>query len=473
LTKRRVLAATTALLVAGAAAPSLALAHGLVGKQDLPIPRWLFTWAAAVVLVVSFLGLAVLWPRPRLEKGDERRVLGVARAVEVLCGAVGVALFALVVYAGFAGTQTATANLAPTFVYVLFWVGLVILSLLFGDVFRALNPWRAVARGAGWVAARVGGSGALPDPLPYPERLGRWPAALGILAFAWLELAYSGRDDPSALAVLALVYAAVQLVGMSLFGVECWTDRGDAFSVYFGLFARLSPLHWHGRALHVRMPLTGATRLDIVPGTVAVLCVMIGTTSFDGLTQGRAWASVVPDLQRVFTDLGLGQIGALEAAYTVGLVLAVLVVTAVYRLGVTGMRSVGGSATGSRLGCRFAHTLVPIAMAYVVAHYFSLLAYQGQATAYLASDPLGRGSDLLGTASKTIDYGVISANGVWYVQVGALVAGHVAGLVLAHDRALLVYDRVRDATRSQYWMLAVMVAFTSLGLWLLSAAAQG
>ena len=123
----------------------------------------------------------------------------------------------------------------------------------------------------------------------------------------------------------------------------------------------------------------------------------------------------------------------------------------------------------ARMGARNRAHL--IALAYVVAHYFSLLIYQGQATAYLASDPLGRGSDLFGTASTTIDYGVISATGIWYVQVGALVAGHVSGLILAHDRAVAMYRSPRQATRSQYWMLAVMVGFTSLGLWLLSAAA--
>jgi hypothetical protein len=133
------------------------------------------------------------------------------------------------------------------------------------------------------------------------------------------------------------------------------------------------------------------------------------------------------------------------------------------------MRTVGGSLEAGELGRRFAHSLIPIALAYVVAHYFSLLAYQGQATAYLVSDPLGDGSNLFGTASSTIDYGVIGANGIWYVQVAALVLGHAGGLALAHDRALALYRKARDATRSQYWMLAVMVGFTSLGLWLLSA----
>ena len=131
------------------------------------------------------------------------------------------------------------------------------------------------------------------------------------------------------------------------------------------------------------------------------------------------------------------------------------------------MRSIGGALDRASWRGAFAHTLIPIALAYVVAHYFSLLAYQGQAMASLVSDPLGDGSDIFGTASTTIDYNVITATGIWYVQVAALVLGHVAGLTLAHDRALVVYRRVRDATRSQYWMLAVMVAFTSLGLWLL------
>jgi hypothetical protein len=136
------------------------------------------------------------------------------------------------------------------------------------------------------------------------------------------------------------------------------------------------------------------------------------------------------------------------------------------------MASIGGGHRAGELSRRFAHSLIPIALAYVVAHYFSLLAYQGQALASLASDPLGDGSDLFGTASATIDYNVIGATAIWYVQVAALVLGHAAGLTLAHDRALIVFRRVRDATRSQYWMLAVMVGFTSLGLWLLSASAQ-
>jgi hypothetical protein len=463
--------------VAGSAAlvlPAAAHAHGLVGRQDLPIPRWLFAWGAAVVLVASFVALAVLWREPRLERAGERPLLRVPVALEVLAGVLGVAAFSVVVWAGLAGTQTATANLAPTTIYVIFWVGIPVLSVLLGDVFRAINPWLAVARAVRWAAGRVRGD-RLPEPLAYPARLGRWPAAAGILAFAWVELVYAERDDPSTLAILAVAYAAVQLVGMSLYGVETWSRRADAFGVYFSLFSMLSPLHWRERTLYVRRPLSGLTRLDPVPGTVALLCVMIGSTSFDGLSQGQLWTGpdgIAVRIQRSLIDLGLSQQTALEVAFSIGLLAMVLVVAGLYRVGVLGMGTVAAGHDAPELSQRFVHSLVPIALAYVVAHYFSLLIYQGQAMAYLVSDPLGDGSDLLGTASRTVDYAVISATGVWYVQVAALVVGHVAGLTLAHDRALVVYDRLRDATRSQYWMLGVMVGFTSLGLWLLSASAQ-
>lgn len=472
---RRRLALTAALALGAALAlPASALAHGLVGKQDLPIPRWLFAWAAAAVLVVSFVALAVLWPRPRLEGIRERAVLSVPAVLEVLCGILGVAAFVITVWAGFAGSQTATANLAPTVVYVVFWVAVPFATVVLGDVFAAFNPWRAIARGAAWLYTR-GGRRDAPAPVAYPEWLGRWPAALGILTFAWVELVYVNKDDPSQLATMMLVYAAIQLVGMSVFGIDPWSRNADAFGVYFRLFSMLSPLHWRARTLYVRPPLAGAPTLDAGPGTVALLCTMVGTVSFDGLSQGAIWTGqggIAPELQQRFVNLGFTGEVALEITFTIGLLTMVGLISGLYRLGVMGMHSVRRNHSTTELSRRFVHSLIPIALAYVVAHYFSLLMYQGQAVAYLVSDPLGDGSNVFGTATATIDYNLVGANGVWYVQVFALVLGHASGLTLAHDRALVVYDRVRDATRSQYWMLAVMVAFTSLGLWLLSAAAQ-
>ena len=466
---RVALVLAAALAAASVLAPD-ALAHGVVGREDLPIPRWLFGWAATAVLVLSFVALAVLWPQPRLEGAREREVLRVPRALDVLAGAFGVAIFGIVVWAGFAGTQSVQANLAPIFVYVFFWNFMPVLSLVLGDVFRAVNPWRAIARAASWIAQRFG-SGGLPDALPYPERLGYWPATALIFAFAVVELSVrpSIGEDPSWLAIFALVYAAIQLVGMALYGIEEWTQRGDGFAVFFRLFSTLSPLHWHDGRLFVRPPLSGVTRLAALPGLVALLAVVIGTTSFDGMSGNNWWTDLVLDLQEPLTDLGVSATLAQELLYGLGMLTIVALLGGLFWLGVLGMRTVDTTHSARELAGRFAPSLVPIALAYLVAHYFSQMAYQGQAVAYLASDPLGKGWDIFGTATSTIDYTIVSANGIWYAQVTALVLGHVAGLVLAHDRALTVFNDPRRATRSQYWMLAVMVAFTSLGLWLLSS----
>jgi hypothetical protein len=311
----------------------------------------------------------------------------------------------------------------------------------------------------------------LPPPTaarPYPERLGRWPAVTGLAAIGWMELVWIRRDDPRALGVLILAYGAIQLAGMARYGIAAWRRHADSFAVYVHILAHAAPVTVAERRVRLRAPLSGLPALTAVPGTAATLCVLLGTTAFDGLSRGSIWQQAGPRIGSALGDLGLSPALANQVAGTVGLALAVGLVVAVYRVGVAGMARLSRGAEGDALAGRFAHTLVPIAVAYVVAHYFSLVAVQGQALAALASDPLGNGANLFGTASMTVDYGLLSAATVWGVQVVALVAGHVGGLVLAHDRALTTFADHRRAMRSQRWMLVVMVGFTSLGLWLLS-----
>jgi hypothetical protein len=458
------------------------IAHGIVGRTDLPIPEWLFGWAAAIVLVVSFVALAVLWQEPRLTRGSFRPLPWLSAVlssvpVRVLCGAIGVFLLGLTVWTGIDGQQTSQANFAPTFVFVTFWLGLVGLSVLFGDVFRAFNPWRALGRAVSWIA-RTAARAPMPAPLAYPARLGHWPAAVGIFGFAVLELVVSNGDQPQKVAIAVLAYSVVQFVGMALYGVDEWCDRGEAFGVYFGLFARMSPWGRRDGVVGLRMPLAGLANFRPLAGTVALLAVMIGSVSFDGGSEGPFWTGLTPDLLDFFGGLGFGPARSLEATYLLGLTVTVLLIYGFYSLAVRGARSVGGGHSARGLASAFVASLVPIAFAYVAAHYLTLLLYQGQAIVtadanpfgYLASDPLGHGSDIFGTAGRAIDYGVIGATAAWYWQVGFVVLGHVAALTVAHDKALTIYSDAKLAVRSQYWMLAVMVCFTSFALWLLSQA---
>jgi hypothetical protein len=480
---RRLLVGTLAGVVAWLAVPATALAHGLILHVDLPIPQWLFAWAAAVVLVVSFVALATLWPAPRLARISERPIARYPGWLEPICGALGIAFFVLIVYAGIAGSQITLSNITPTWIYVIFWVGLAFASLLFGNAFRPFNPWRALARLVAWVARRAGLDSLASEPLHYPERLGRWPAVAGLLGYAWLELVYGQTSNslPSLLAFLSLGYAAVQLVGMSLYGIEVWTERADAFSVFYDLLGRLAPLHWRqreagaGGEVYLRPPFIGAISLDLIPGTIPMVLAMIGTTSFDGFSNSSLWLNgngLFYDFQSLFSSIGLGGNLDLTAdllAGTLGLILMLCVIAGFFRLGILGMRSINDSYDTEQLTAGFAHTLLPIAAAYFVAHYFSLLVFSGQSLIPLISDPLGSGANIFGTANFQANYNVLSGNALWYVQVLALVGGHAAGITLAHDRALTLYRDPRDAVRSQYWMLTVMVGFTCLGLWILSS----
>jgi len=464
-----------AALLASLLAPASASAHGIVGRADLPIPAWLFAWTATAVMVISFVALSSLWSKPRLQRPPGRVRLHVPKLIEWLCGLIGVALFTIVAYAGLAGEQNLTSNLAPTFIYVIFWVAIPLASAFVGDIFRPFNPWRAVGRLVGRLLTDRGSStGPKRGPLlgSYPSSWGRWPAAAMLLAFAWLELVLPSKDDPRLLAILMLVYGGVQLAGMAAFGVEEWSERADGFGVYFGLMACLSPLSWRNRELRLRAPLSGLCDLEPWTGTAAVLFVLIGSTTFDGFSNGEVWLQFAPSLESDLGHLGVGLIGSLEIVGTAGLICCVAIVAGLYNLGIYGMRSALRDITAEdhrALSLAFLYTLVPIAFGYMLAHYFSLLILQGQAIGYLVSDPLGRGSDLFGTSSFLVNYNLISFAVIWYVQIAAIVAGHVSGLILSHERGLIEFKSPEAAVRSQYWMLAIMVGFTCLALWILSA----
>jgi hypothetical protein len=457
----------------------LPVAHALVARKDLPIPAWLFAWGASIVLIISFFALSAAWRKPRFE--DERwrpfgeRLSGVLLSipVQVLCGAIGVFFLGLSIYAGLKGTEAPDRNFALTFLFVTVWLGFPLFSVIFGDVFRPFNPWRTAARMVGRAFTAI--AGQPPAHLKYPERLGRWPAAIALLAVVWLEVVYGGSGgvavglSPHAAGVAALIYSLYTLVMMTLFGVEIWCQRGEVFSVYFGMFSQLGAFGVRDGRLGRRLPLSASTHWATVPGSAAVVIASIATTSFDGAQDG-AFKDAIVNTFEWLAETGLSLTTSLRLADTIFMLLCFAGVGLVYLIGVRGMATVRGAPPRDKLRSGFAHTLIPIAFAYLVAHYFSLFVFQEQAQfTYLLSDPLGTATtDLFGTASGGINFKLLSANAIWYVQVGALVIGHVVGLTLAHDRATAYWGDYRQAARSQYWMLAVMVAFTCFGLYLLS-----
>ena len=448
------------------------LAHGIGGVRDLPVPEAYFFWTAAIVLVASFVLLGALWRRPLLAEHADGRPLPrslsrllLSRPLRVLLQAISVALLALTLATALFGTTTELLNFAPTFVYVIFWLGVPLLSVLFGNVWRVLSPWRAIADGTVWLLER-GGREARPV-LDWTGRWGRYPASAALFTFVALELAHPRPAYPRTLAVAIALYTYWALAGMAVYGREPWTRNGEGFAVAFGLLSRIAPFAVRDRSVVVRWPFTGLAGADRVPGTLLLVAVMLGSTSFDGFSRTTTWQD---ELAQVRADLAGSSQRVADLVTTLvnvtGLALFVAAVVVTY-LAATWAARVLVRAPRS-LVPDFVLPLVPIAAAYMVAHYFSLFVIQGQFIVTIASDPFGKGWDLFGTRDFAPNLGIVSTTTVWYVQVVALVVGHVAGLAVAHDRAVSLFEDRRAALRSQYPMLALMVLYTVGGLWVLS-----
>jgi hypothetical protein len=448
------------------------LAHGIGGVRDLPVPEWLFFWGAAVVLVVSFVALGALWKRPLLSPRSDGRPapelvsrIFLSTALRVVLQAISVALFVLVVVSAAIGVTDPFRNFAPTWIYVIFWLGVPFLSVLFGNVWRALSPWRAMADAFVWVRERGGGEA---QPLAeYPAQVGRWPGAGLLFAFGALELAYHDPSNPRTLALATALYTYIALFGMAAFGRETWVRNGEAFAVLFAFFAMISPWGVRDGRLHVRVPFAALSARDPTPGTVAFLAVMLGSVGFDGFSRTTMWQNLDARVEGPYlvSNPRLGEL-LVTGVHLLGLLAGTALVAAAFLGACAVARDM--VHTERSLTDEFVLTLVPIAFVYEVAHYFSLFLIQGQFTIPLFSDPLGRGWDLVGTADYVPNLAPLTPNEVWYVQVGALIGGHVAGLALAHDRAVTIFPDRTDALRSQYAMLALMVLYTVGGLWLLS-----
>jgi hypothetical protein len=455
------------------ALPASAAAHGIGGIRDLPVPGWLFLVGGATVLVVSFVALGALWTKPKLEVGAGRPLPdGLQRFllspyVRVVVSGVSLGLFLVVWTAAAFGSERASANLAPTFIYITFWVGMVVVSIVLGNVWSVLDPWRAAADAVAWCAR---GLGWRREPRPYPELLGLWPAVLLLFSFIALELVYVDAAEPRLLAIAIGLYSVATWTGMAVFGREQWRANGDGFAVYFGFISRVaifgSRKDAHGRTeLIMRRPLSELARVEDRPGAVAFLAVMLGSVAFDGLSRSSWWFERLYEIEIKFSD----PVSAERAVMLLNLsalVLAIVAVATVYTLSV----KIAEGVIGQRAGFRgvFVGSLIPIAIVYALSHYLSLLIVSGQFVIPLLSDPYDLGWNLLGTAGFEPNLTFLKPNTTWYAQVTVLVVGHVLGLIVAHDRAVALSPSPKVALRTQYAMLTLMVVYTVGGMWLLS-----
>jgi hypothetical protein len=439
--------------------PATVLAHGVGGRQDLPIPFGLAVAGAAAALVVSFLVLLMAWRRSRFQGDQSGRPLplAVSRAADSswmrwTLRLLGLVVAAYVSVGAVAGPDLAT-NPTAGVVYVLLWIGIVPLSLLFGPFWRLVNPLRTLHL----LLCRAIRLDPTVGMRTLPAGVGLWPAAAGLAAFTWLELVAPDRATLPVIRAWFAVFVAVMLLGAVVFGSR-WFDHADPFEAYSAVVARLS---WLGRRsdgrLVARNPLENLDGTPVRPGLTATVAALLGSTMFDSASASPWWDRWVQESAVPATLAG-----------TVGLLAAILLVYLTFTLAVRWVASLAGSE-GRGLADHFAHSVVPIVVGYVIAHYFTLFVLEGQRTLVLLSDPLGTGANWLGTAGMTENRWIAGQPTlVASVQVGAIVVGHVLGIVAAHDRAVRLFPLARPDC--QVPLLVVMVGYTVGGLLLLFAA---
>ena len=444
------------------------LAHGVGGSTDLPLPLEYALIGGVWALIVTFAVVCVAWRTPRFDPAKPGRALPqwVSTAVDspIVRGIAAAATLALTVWVAIAaiwGPQGSDSALPGTF-YVLLWVGLVAVSVIVGPVWRVISPvrtvWRLLTLGRGDKAS-VGARRR------YPAGLGYWPAALGLFAFVWLELASPDPGSLSAIKIWILCYAVAMWVGAAVFG-STWFARADPFEVYSMTVSRLAPFRRNratGRIV-IGNPFDHLPTMPVRPGTVAVMAVLLGSTAFDSFAQSKAFRNFV-DRNADAVPL-VGDSGGGSVLRTAGLLVFVLVVGVSFT---AAARATGGVTAEQRreLPGRLAHCLIPIVVGYVLAHYLSYLVERGQETIVRLADPLGRGWQLLGLDSGDVIY-FLSMNPalLWTIKVACVVIGHVVGVIAAHDQALRVIPVGHQLT-GQLAMMLVMVAYTLTGLFLL------
>ena len=482
-----------------------AFAHGIGGRYSLPVPLNFFLIGAAAVVAMSFVMIGIfVQERPsssvrywRYDLLSVRLLRGVltGRVTMALVQAASVFVFGLVLATSLFGENLVFSNFTPTFVWIIWWTGMVFASAFLGDVWAVVNPWNIMFR---WAEKLLGLDGS--PILRFPPWLGVWPALVLFWLFAWIESNYARAGEPRILATLIIVYSLITWGGMLLFGRHEWLRRGEAFSKLFGYFAKFAPTEvrtldtepcatCHGecshspedcvnchecfalapaeqRQLNLRLPGVGLARNGAISiGELAFVVLLLSTVTFDGFTATGAWSDFRAAVQPKLSFLGDA---APETVGTFGLAMFPIAFLAAYFCFCWAMGRISGESVRALEVCKmFLYSLIPIALAYHVAHFLVLLLIQGQTILPLASDPFGWGWDLFGLSGYTI-YPLVTTRFEWFLSIVAIVSGHVIAVYLAHVVALRRFATHTGALRSQYPMLLLMLLYTATSLWIVA-----
>ncbi|WP_372797497.1 hypothetical protein [Litorivivens sp.] len=455
-------------------------AHSFGQTYTLPVPVWLYLYGAAAALIVSFLlvGYFVTAPQTQPLISQKNRRWKVPPGVLAALRMLSVAILLFTIVAGFVGSNHPYRNINMTLFWVIFCLGFTWLTALAGNWFAVLNPWRILVD---WLEALLPGRFA--GQLVWPEKLAYWPALVLYAGFIWLEL--FGRSAPFSLSLTLCIYALFTLAACVVFGKTYWFAYGEFFSVFLRVIAKVAPLQVITDSadgdvyLQWRRPFSDLIQQRPVPFSLLVFILFVlASTAFDGLHETALWIGafwkhlylwVLIPLYGNAPPVPFPTIQKLYLVYqTLALLLIPLFCLVGYILFIALARIISRSQHSlAEFGCWFAYSLLPIALAYHVTHYFTLLQVQGAQLIRLVSDPFALGWNLFGTARMPVS-SIPDMNVVWHTQVALILIGHIISVYLAHRQALQIFADRRAAIVSQLPMLVMMVGFTTAGLWILS-----
>ena len=463
-------------------------AHGFGVIYTLPLPFWLYAWGAMAALIISFVVLIFVASDRFIFDAQPGRDISFAGPVRFakrykLVGALKILSLCgllLCIATGVFGVKSPYGNFNMTFFWVIFVLGFSYGTALFGDLFAAINPWKFIVDIIARIFPRFS-SGCV----SYPNLLAYWPALALYMGFIWIEL--FAQTEPFTLALLMLAYTVINVIGVGLIGRRFWFEYCEFFSVFFRLIAIMAPIDYRpndsngqGGYLRLRMPFSGV--LGPPPAQLSILVFilfMLSSTAFDGLHETVAWKKLFwldfyHGFLQYWTDSNpLAAFGRMSRLYAYWQTLCLLLSPFLYLLVFAGFLAFGKYFTESNISLKalllkFSYTLLPIALVYHIAHYYTLIQTQGIKIISLVSDPFGWGSNWFGTADWLQRVFIPDTSTTWHAQLGLIVAGHIASVYFSHVVALRSLIRTRNAVLSQLPLLLLMLLFTVSGLWILS-----
>lgn len=450
----------------------LAQAHSFDERYDLPIPLEFFLVGGGLVIAASFLLIIVAskyWPSLKLP--IYYRIFSItqkwATVILFMGRLVGLVAFVLVIAAGFWGPDNPLLNLAPNFIWITWWLGFSLSIALLGNFWPIFNPWISLFDTLIWLAHILGLKMSNREcKFFFPQWLGLYLATGFLLAWSWMEVVYPIAFVPAKVASIALAWTIINLAGMYTFGRNTWQARGDVFSVYFSILGEFGIFSFTkvDHSFYIRIPgggiLSGAETWRNTRGATAFIIAMLAIVLFDGLHGSQAWGSFMALVQA----LGLQQLSSSSYGMgTAGLLVVWLIFTGLFYVSCW-LSSKLIHIPAAQVSNFFAPTLIPIAVAYLIAHNFSSLVIQGQSIIFLVSDPLGFGWDLFSTSHFRPNIGLIDAKITWYLAVFSIVAGHMIALILNHCLALRLTSSTKKAALLTVPQAVLMIMFTMLSL---------